>query len=78
MPGEKVQHTDTLIQTAQKVGATVAVASTPVSFIESSIQIASLAVGVLGLIVAGFSAWVSYKRLRFQQSQIQAEQDSSI
>lgn len=60
---------DALIQSAQKVGATVAVASTPTSFFESGIQMASLTIGAIGLCVAAFSAYVNYQRFKYMKEQ---------
>jgi hypothetical protein len=64
-----VSQSNTIIQSAQKVGATVAVASTPTSFVESGIQMASLTIGALGLCVAAWSAWINYQRFKYMKEQ---------
>jgi beta-lactamase regulating signal transducer with metallopeptidase domain len=76
MPGGNVNQSDALIQATQKVGATVAVVSAPVPFIENGLQLASLSIGALGLIVAAFSAWVNFQRFNYQkeQDQLMSEQ----
>lgn len=64
-----MSQSDPIVPLAQKLGATVAVATTPTSFIESGIQMASLTIGALGLVVAAWSAWVNYQRFKYMKEQ---------
>lgn len=64
-----------VVDTITKGGTVVAVAASPVTFVNENAPLISLCIGFAGLLVAAFSSWVNYKRYLLSEQKETAHDD---